>query len=39
MSEVIDQEKINATLNDGVLRLNLPKVAKATPRKITVQAA
>lgn len=39
LSEVIDQEKIDATLNDGVLRLNLPKVAKAKPRKITVQAA
>jgi len=39
LSEVIDQEKIEATLNDGVLRLNLPKVAKAKPRKITVQAA
>jgi len=32
LSEVIDQNKINATLADGVLRLNLPKVAKAAPR-------
>lgn len=39
LSEVIDQEKIDATLTDGVLRLTLPKVAKAKPRKISVQAA
>ncbi len=38
LSEVIDQDRIDATLKDGVLRLTLPKVAKATPRRITVQA-
>jgi HSP20 family molecular chaperone IbpA len=38
LSEVIDQGRIDATLKDGVLRLTLPKVAKATPRQITVQA-
>lgn len=37
LSEVIDQGKIDAKLNDGVLRLTLPKVAKATPRRIAVQ--
>jgi HSP20 family molecular chaperone IbpA len=39
LSEVIAQDKIDATLNDGVLRLTLPKVEKATPRRITVNVA
>lgn len=38
LSEVIDQENITAELKDGVLRLGLPKVKKATPRKIKVNA-
>jgi len=38
LSEVIDQNKIDANLAGGVLRLNLPKVEKATPRKIAIKA-
>jgi HSP20 family molecular chaperone IbpA len=37
LSELINQEKIDAKLNDGVLRLTLPKVEKATPKKIVVK--
>jgi HSP20 family molecular chaperone IbpA len=38
LSEVVDQQKISAELHDGVLKLRMPKVAKATPRKIEVKA-
>ena len=38
LSDRIDQEGIDANLVDGVLRLTLPKVGKAAPRRITVNA-
>ncbi len=38
VSEIIDKPEIKAELKDGVLRLTLPKVKAATPRRITIQS-
>jgi HSP20 family molecular chaperone IbpA len=38
LSEAIDQEKIEAKYEAGVLRLTLPKAEKALPKKIAVTA-
>ena len=37
LSEQVDQEKITASLNHGVLRLYLPQAERAKPREIPVQ--
>lgn len=39
LSEEIDQNKIDARLDNGVLRLVLPKSEKAVPKRIAVKAA
>ena len=39
LSDKIDQERIEAAVKDGVLRLHLSKAGPARARKITVEAA
>ncbi|MEZ4529199.1 MAG: Hsp20/alpha crystallin family protein [Desulfobacterales bacterium] len=39
LSEVVDQSRIEAKLEKGVLRLILPKMEKAIPRKISIKTA
>jgi len=39
LSRELDAGKIDAQLKDGVLKLRIPKVAEAQPRRIEVRAA
>jgi HSP20 family protein len=39
LNELIDQEKISAKLNNGVLCLELPHAAATRPRQVEVQVA
>ena len=36
LSNRIDQHKISAEMNDGVLTITLPKAAEAKPRRIAI---
>jgi len=36
LSKIVDQERIEANLNNGVLTLTLPKAPEAQPKQITV---
>ena len=38
LTEVIDQEKISAKMDEGVLRLTLPKKERVKPKKIQISA-
>jgi HSP20 family protein len=38
LSNVIDQQKIEASIKDGVLKIVLPKAETSKPRQITVKA-
>jgi HSP20 family protein len=37
LSDKVDQERIGAQLEDGVLTLTLPKTAEARPRRVAIQ--
>jgi len=39
LSRELDATKVEAVMKDGVLKLHIPKLEQAKPRRITVQAA
>ncbi len=39
LSDMVDRERIAAVLKDGVLAIHLPRMEKAAPRRIPVQAS
>ena len=39
LSDLVDRERIKASLKDGVLTIHLPRLEKAAPRRIPVQSA
>jgi len=39
LSDEVDQDKIKADFQNGVLRLELPRAAESKPKKISVKAA
>ena len=39
LSDEIDRDKIQATVKQGVLRLELPKAERVKPKKIAIHAA
>lgn len=39
VADIIDQEKIDAKVENGVLELTLPKVDKVLPRRIEIQSS
>jgi HSP20 family protein len=39
ITNVVDRAKISASMADGVLRLTLPKISEAVPRKIPITSA
>jgi Molecular chaperone (small heat shock protein) len=39
LSDLVDRERIKASLKDGVLVIHLPRLEKAAPRRIPVQPA
>jgi len=39
LSRELDSSRIDASLKDGVLRLTIPKLEEAKPRRIEIRAA